>query len=203
MQNNEPSKKFRLRLGSWQYWVGILGLLFTVATVVAVVVYWNYVRALGAYGYVGAFVISVFGGATVIAPIPMTPVIFALGSVLRPWYVGLAAGAGETIGGLAIYMTGYGGGTAFTKAKSGGKIQRAYERMTRWVDKSGALGIFILSATINPLFYPAALAAGALRFSLWKFTIICLAGKIIKGLAVAFAGYYGLRQLMHFLGIQM
>lgn len=202
MQNNKPAEKFRLRLGQWQYWVGILGLLFTIATVVAVVVYWNYVRALGAYGYVGAFFISVFGGATIIAPIPMTPVIFALGTVLNPWYVGLAAGIGETIGGLLIYMTGYGGGTAFTKSKHG-KIQNAYERMTRWIGKSGSLGIFVLSATINPLFYPAALAAGALRFKLWKFTVICLAGKIIKGMAVAFAGYYGLRQVLHWFGIQV
>jgi membrane protein DedA with SNARE-associated domain len=61
----------------------------------------------------------------------------------------------------------------------------------------------VLSATINPLFYPAALAAGALRFKLWKFTVICLAGKIIKGMAVAFAGYYGLRQVLHWFGIQV
>ena len=200
MQNDKPKGTFRLRLGQWQYWVGILGLLFTVAMVVAVVVYWNFVRALGAYGYVGAFFISVFGGATIVAPIPMTPVIFALGSVLNPWYVGLAAGAGETIGGLAIYMTGYGGGTAFTKSNHG-KIQQAYARMTRWIGKSGSLTLFVLSATINPLFYPAALAAGALRFKIWKFTVICLAGKIIKGMAVAYAGYFGLRQIMHMFGI--
>ncbi|GAI75023.1 unnamed protein product, partial [marine sediment metagenome] len=72
----------------------------------------------------------VFGGATYIAPVPMTPVVFVLGTVLRPSFapylgpvfVGAAAGLGETIGALTIYMTGYGGGAALVSSRHG-KIQ--------------------------------------------------------------------------------
>ena len=68
----------------WEYYVGIGGIVITVLVVLAVLFYWEQIRALEHYGYLGAFVISVFGGATIIAPIPMTPVVFALGTVMRP-----------------------------------------------------------------------------------------------------------------------
>jgi len=180
--------------------MGILGIVLTVVMAAAVIFYWEFIQGLGAYGYLGAFIISLFGGATVIAPIPMTPVIFALGRILTPWFVGVAAGLGETLGGLAIYMTGYGGGTAFVKSKHG-KIQAIYSRLAGWMERRGSLTLFILSATVNPFFYPAGLAAGALRFGVWKYTLICLVGKIIKGWTVAFAGYWGLRELMRILGM--
>jgi hypothetical protein len=54
---------------------------------------------------------------------------------------------------------------------------------------------------LNPFFYPAALAAGALRFGLKRYLLICSAGKIIKGMTVAYAGYWGLRELLRMLGM--
>lgn len=192
----------------WEYYVGIGGILITVAVVVAVLFYWEQIRALEHYGYLGAFVISVFGGATIIAPIPMTPVVFALGTVMRPdfapymgpIFVGIAAGLGETLGGISIYMTGYGGGTALQDMKEG-KIKSAYMRMTSWVERRGSLTLFVLSAVVNPFFYPAALAAGALRFGIWRYFFICLIGKTIKGMTVAAAGYWGLGSILRALGV--
>ncbi len=192
----------------WEYYVGIGGILITVAVVVAVLCFWEQIRALEHYGYLGAFVISVFGGATIIAPIPMTPVVFALGTVMRPdfapymgpIFVGIAAGLGETLGGISIYMTGYGGGTALQDMKEG-KIKSAYMRMTSWVERRGSLTLFVLSAVVNPFFYPAALAAGALRFGIWRYFFICLIGKTIKGITVAAAGYWGLGSILRALGV--
>lgn len=192
----------------WGYVVGIAGLLITVAVVLAVLFFWEQIRALEQYGYLGAFVISVFGGATIIAPIPMTPVVFALGTVMKPAFapymgpifVGIAAGLGETFGGLSIYMTGYGGGTALRDMKEG-KIKNAYKRMMGWVERRGSLTLFVLSAVVNPFFYPAALAAGALRFGIWRYFFICLLGKTIKGITVAAAGYWGLGGILRALGV--
>jgi len=192
----------------WEYYVGIGGILITVAVVVVVICFWEQVRALEHYGYLGAFVISIFGGATIIAPIPMTPVVFALGTVMKPdfapymgpIFVGIAAGLGETLGGISIYMTGYGGGTALHDMKEG-KIKSAYKRMTSWVKRRGSLTLFILSAVVNPFFYPAALAAGALRFGIWRYFFICVIGKTIKGITVASAGYWGLGSILRALGI--
>lgn len=192
----------------WEYVVGILGILLTVGLAVVVIVYWENVRALEHYGYLGAFLISVFGGATILVPVPMTPVVFALGTVmapsfapyLGPVFVGAAAGLGETIGGLSIYMTGYGGGTALHDIKQG-KIKAAYTRMLGWVERRGSLTLFALSAVLNPFFYPAALAAGALRFGIKRFFLICWAGKTIKGITVAAAGYWGLGAILRALGV--
>jgi hypothetical protein len=175
---------------------------------VIIIFYWDNVREVGQYGYLGAFVVSVFGGATYIAPVPMTPVIFSLGTVLKPSFapflgpvfVGAAAGLGEALGGLTIYMTGYGGGAVLANTNRR-RIQAIYSRMLRWVEKRGTLTLFILSATLNPFFYPAGLAAGALRFGIKRYFFICLGGKIIKGMTVAFAGYWGLGAILRALGI--
>jgi membrane protein YqaA with SNARE-associated domain len=182
----------------------ILGLVGVVATLLmagAVIYYWEFVRGLRVYGYVGAFLISILGGATIIVPVPMLAVVFALGRVMEhTWLVGLANGLGETIGALTIYMTGYGGGSAFYYSTHG-KLHDAYERLIGLMERRGSLTLFLLAAVLNPFFYPAALAAGALRFGLKKYLLICSAGKIIKGMTVAYAGYWGLRELLRMLGM--
>ena len=192
----------------WEYVVGILGIVLTVLVAVAVIFYWDDVQGLQHYGYLGAFIISILGGATIIAPVPMTPVVFALGTVMKPAFapylgpvfVGAAAGLGETVGGISIYMTGYGGGAALNSIRSE-KIQSAYLRMLRWVERRGSLTLFVLSAVLNPFFYPAALAAGALRFGLVRYFFICWGGKTIKGISIAALGYWGLGGILRAVGV--
>ena len=192
--------KLKGALRKWEYYVGILGIILTIGLAVAVVFFWENVRALEGYGYLGAFLISIFGGATIIVPVPMLAVVFALGGVMKyPVFVGLAAGLGETVGALTIYMTGYGGGAAFLS--SGGKIQSAYLRLMSLMERRGSLTLFILSAVLNPFFYPAGLAAGALRFGIKKYFLICWGGKTIKGISVAAVGYWGLGGLLRMLGV--
>ncbi len=185
------------------YLWGIVGIVATLLMATAVIYYWEEVRALEQYGYVGAFLISILGGATIIVPVPMLAVVFALGGVMEfTWLVGIANGVGETIGALTIYMTGYGGGSALYYSKHG-RIQAAYERLMGWMEKRGAITLFLLAAILNPFFYPAALAAGALRFGVKKYFIVCLAGKTIKGMTVAYVGYWGLRSLLRMLGMPL
>ena len=190
----------------WEYLMGIIGVVLTVLIVLAVLFFWEEIRALEQYGYLGAFIISIFGGATIIAPIPMTPVIFALGTVMKPAFapymgpvfVGIAAGLGETIGGLAIYMTGYGGGTALHDMKEG-KVKSGYQRMMGWVQRRGTLTIFVLSAA--PLFFDlAGIAAGALRFPVWKFFLACWLGRTLLYLVIAWVGAMGWEAVLGWLG---
>ena len=193
--------KVRKVLGKKAYIPGIVGIVATLLMALAVVYYWEFVRGLESYGYFGAFAISVLGGATIIIPVPMLAVVFALGGVMKyPVLVGVAAGLGETLGALTIYMTGYGGGTALINS-SHGKIQAVYSRLVRWMRLRGSLLLFVLAAVLNPFFYPVALTAGALRFGIKRYFFICWAGKTIKGMTVAFAGYWGLRGLLNLLDI--
>ena len=199
---------WRRRLRRWQFWVSVLSVLLTIGVIVALIFYWELVRSLGSLGYAGAFIISLIGGSTIVAPIPMTPVVFTLGAIMKPdfapemgfVFVGLAAGAGETIAALTIYYTGYGGGTALATSRYA-RIRKIYERVTLWMRHHGTIVLFVTSATVNPFFYPVAISTGALHYSLRRYVLICLAGKIIKGISVAAAGYYGLGFLLHWLGI--
>ncbi|MDD5126724.1 MAG: VTT domain-containing protein [Dehalococcoidales bacterium] len=183
------------------YVIGIGGAVLTIVMAFAVVYYGELLRELSAYGYTGAFLISILGGATIIVPVPMLAVVFALGGVMPyPWLVGLAAGLGETIGAVIIYLTGYGG---FRAVRHSGKdfIQRSYDKLLLLMEKRGSLTLFVLAAVINPFFYPAALAAGALRFGIKRYFIICFIGKTIKGMSVVYFGYWGIRELLQWLGI--
>ena len=168
---------------------------------IAVIYYWEFVRGLEGYGYLGAFVISILGGATILVPVPMLAIVFALGGVMKyAWLVGAVAGLGETVGAVTIYMTGYGGGAAIYSSRHG-RVHAAYERMMKLMERRGSIALFFLAAVINPFFYPAALAAGALRFGIKKYFFICWAGKTIKGLTVAYFGFWGLRGILRMLGM--
>jgi membrane protein DedA with SNARE-associated domain len=190
----------------WAYIAGILGIVVTILMAVAIVIYKDQVQDLRQYGYMGAFFISILGGATIIVPVPMLAVVFALGGAMQNvWQVaavGLAAALGEYVGALTIYMTGHGAGRAIGNSKHG-RVQKAYERMLGLMERRGPLVLFVVASVVNPFFYPAALAAGALRFGLRKYTLIVLAGKIIKCTSVVYAGYFGLKGLFHAFGVTL
>ncbi len=209
--NTTKRNKLIAALKRWEYWVGILSVVFTLALAALIIFKWETVQALEGYGYLGGFAISALGGATVIVPVPMLAVQFALGGILKPWFgpefmapvfIGLVFSLGETLGALTIYFTGYGGGMPSAHAEAG-RIQRAYLRLMRLMERRGSIILFLLSAIINPFFYPAALAAGALRLGVRKYFLICFAGKTIKCTAIAYAGYFGLRGIFSALGIPL
>jgi uncharacterized membrane protein YdjX (TVP38/TMEM64 family) len=54
---------------------------------------------------------------------------------------------------------------------------------------------------VNPFFYPTAIVAGATHFKLRKYLLICWAGKTIKGISVAAAGYWGLGSILRSFGL--
>jgi membrane protein YqaA with SNARE-associated domain len=201
-------KETKQRLRWWDLLIGITGLTITVIVFIAIAFYWNDLEKLEHLGYAGAFIISIFGGATVLAPVPMTPVIFLLGSILLPtdapflgpFLVGAAAGAGEAIGGTLVYLTGFAGGVFLPSPTS--RFYDFYSHLTKLMYKHGTIVLFILSALINPFFYPAAVTAGAIHFGFKKYLLICWIGKTVKGITVAYAGYYGLGLFFQLLGIK-
>jgi uncharacterized membrane protein YdjX (TVP38/TMEM64 family) len=185
------------------YILGIFGIVITVLMAVAVVYYSEQVREFNQYGYIGAFFISILGGATVIVPVPMLAVVFALGGVMRyPWLVGISAALGELVGAVTIYMTGHGAGTALSHSRFG-KIQAVYDRLLDLMERRGSLTLFAVTSVVNPFFYPAAFACGALRFGLKKYLLIVFTGKIIKCMTVVYAGYWGLKGLFRAIGISL
>ncbi len=136
---------------------------------------------LAAVGYPGIFFVSLLGNATVILPAPSLALVFAMGSALPPLFVGLAAGVGEALGELTGYAAGYGGRAAIETSEK-------YRRLVAWMQKAGGPTIFVLSVIPNPFFDLAGIAAGTLRYPLWRFLLFCWLGKTIKTSLVAWAG---------------
>ncbi|MFC2059115.1 YqaA family protein [Chloroflexota bacterium] len=185
----ETTKRGLLSRGRVIRLIAVLAVLAITATLFA---FRQEVSEFESYGYLGAFLISLVSSATIILPVPGMVLIFALGATFNPVLIGLAAGAGSALGEITGYMLGYSGQTIFQDSK-------IYLRMEKWMRQRGTIVIFILSFVPNTVFDLAGAAAGVLRFPLWKFLIVCFAGKTLRNILVAAAGAWGIPWLSGFL----
>ena len=136
------------------------------------------VAELKSYDYLGAFLISLIGNGTILLPGIVLPLLSGLGAffypvkgIIGPIGVGLAGGAGAAIGEIVGYMAGYSGRGIVENRK-------LYERLVNWVRRWGAIAIFIFA--LVPLFFDlVGIAAGVLRFPLWRFILVCWLGRTI------------------------
>ena len=186
--------------------LAVAGVVLTIVMFVAIILLEDQVKVMQQWGYLGAFIISILGGATIIIPVPMLAVVAALASALgTPWEVailGFSSAAGEVIGALIIYYTGKGAGTAINNPKHS-RVQKVFNKMVGFIERRGSWALFAVTFIINPLFYPAAFVCGAIKFRLSKFLIVVIIGKLIKCMTVVYAAFYGLKGIFHALGIQI
>jgi len=82
-------------------------------------------------------------------------------------------------------------------------IVRSLYRITGWTQYRGSLTVFLMSAALNPVFFPMALAIGASRFQLWRFFLMCWAGNTVKSMVIAYLGYFGLDSLLSLMGFDV
>lgn len=182
-----------------QYVIGGLAVALTIALCVVAVLYWEYIKNVSHYGYLGVFVISIFAGATVLVPIPGIIVVFTMGSILHPAIVGVVSGLGEAVGSIGIYLSGYSGQRVMQSLDN----HSIFARFSDWIRRRGSIAVFLMSAILNPLFYPFTAIAGMLRFGLVRFFFLCWGGKSVKNMVIAYAGFFGLRSLLRWAGIMM
>jgi len=175
-----------------RHWVPILIISAILAFSVTIYMTGAMIGDVEGYGYLGVFLISVLAAAVLIVPVPGLPVVFLMGAILNPWLVGLMAGLGEPIGEIPPYVAGYSGRASMERSK-------IYVKLNAWVKRRGTLVLFIFAAIPNVIFDLVAAAAGALRYPFWKFLLVLFLGKTVKGLIVAFAGYWTLRLILQFL----
>lgn len=148
------------------------------------------------YGYLGVFVINVIASATIFLPVPAFALTFALGAVLNPWLLGLAAGLGSAVGELTGYLIGYGGQEAFKK-----KYKKWLKRASEFAEKRGMfLAILLVAASPIPTDIVGILA-GVSKYNTKKFFVAMAIGKIIKYTLIAWAGFYGLHWIAGIFGI--
>jgi uncharacterized membrane protein YdjX (TVP38/TMEM64 family) len=172
----------------------LLALGLSVAITAAIYLYRGRLAQFASYGYLGLFVVSVVGNATILLPVPSLAATFVAGGIFDPILVSLVSAAGMAIGELSGYLAGF-GGTAIIETRQ----RERYQRLENWMRRRGFLTIFVLGAIPNPIFDLAGIAAGMLHFPVWYFLLSCFLGKLLKALVFAFAGSRSLEWIQRFL----
>ena len=186
----KPSKREAL--------IGGISLAVTIVLSVLIIQHRSYIEQMAHWGYLGCFVISVITNGTFILPGFGIVFTFTLGGVLEPAVVGAVAGIGEAVGAIGAYFTGYAGRGLFRDRDSG-----LYLRLSNLVDRHGSKAIFVVSAVLSPLFYPFAVLLGTLRFGWVRFFLATWAGRTVKSMVIAYLGYFGLRSVLRWLGVDL
>jgi len=176
-------RSFSLRALPWlkKRLIPILGLVLVVAITVLLFLYGRDTSRLAIfrnYEYLGAFIISFIGNATILLPGIVLPILSGLGVIFYrmnglagPVLVGLAGGAGAALGEMVGYLAGYSGRAILVQNKR-------YQRTLGWLGHWGGLAIFTLA--LVPLFFDlVGITAGVLRFPVWKFLLFCWLGRTL------------------------
>jgi len=166
--------------------------VFTLAVSVIAIRFRHQLQGVSELGYPGIFLVSLLTSATVVLPAPGLAFTFAMGHVLNPLLVGLAAGLGETCGEMTGYVAGRAGRSAF------GQDPR-YERLESITRRHGAWAVLALSILPIGVFDVVGIAAGAMRMPISRFAGAAWLGKTIKTVAFAFAGAHSITWLVELL----
>jgi membrane protein YqaA with SNARE-associated domain len=182
---NRYHKQTGAEKGGWvkRKLIPLLILFLVIAITVCLFLYRDELAQLGNYGYLSAFLISLITNATIILPFPGIVIILLLGATFNPVLVGLAGGIGGAIGEMTCYMLGYSGRGVVEN-------RRFYDKAAQWLKKWGVLTVFVFALTPLP-FDVLGIAAGLLRFPLWKFFVACWCGKTLVYIGMALAGAWG------------
>ena len=145
-------------------------------------------------GYAGLALTVLVASGGLVLPVPALAAVCTAGAFLNPLYVALVAGSAGTLGELTGYFLGYTGRGVLNES-------RLYVRLERWTRRRGWLVLFLFALVPNPLFDVVGIAAGALRYPLWRFLGIVFAGKLGKFLVVAYACAYSIGLLKDLFGV--
>jgi len=150
------------------------------------------------YGYLGIFLISLFGAMSIFVPIPYSVVIFILGGLqtFDPLLIAVAAGIGSAIGEFSGYLIGAGGRKVISD-----KYKKKINFLVKLFNKYGAVVIFIFALTPLPddlLFIPL----GVMRYSLLRAFVPALIGKFLSNLIIAYSGRLSLEIVKNIFGVE-
>ncbi|MFN7991705.1 MAG: VTT domain-containing protein [Candidatus Micrarchaeia archaeon] len=168
---------------------GALQIVAAIAIAASVLFLSKDIAALSAYGYAGAFVISLLSSATILLPAPGWAAVAAMSKVLDPLLLGVCAGIGSAIGELSGYAAGDG-----TRDILNEKVRES-RKIHELVERYGPAAIFVLAFIPNPLFDIAGIAAGGARISWWKFLLACACGRVLRYIVLASIGQWSLNAI--------
>ncbi len=178
-EETAPAQRRRWRITESRLrYIALLGVLAIAAAAVLVL------SQLGDFtktaGYPTVFLISLFGNATLILPVPAMLVVCSGGVLLNPLVVGVVGGAGQALGETTGYLAGYSGRGLASKS-------RFYNRFKPWMERRGWIVVLLFALVPNPLVDIVGMTAGAMHMPFWQYFTFSLIGKTIRSVGVAFA----------------
>jgi membrane protein YqaA with SNARE-associated domain len=194
LRNEKSTAMKDRRWAAWRLEYSLLIFVVVLMTVFAFAFFYFQVEVsrLKDYGYVGVFIISFIGAASMILPTPALASVVGGGAILNSYlgipafvYVGVVAGLAEALGEFTGYAAGYGSRIVIQERPE-------YKRVQGWMERHGVITMFVMSVIPNPLFDVAGAAAGIVRMPLGRFFLAVLAGKIIKDTYMAAVGDFGI-----------
>ncbi len=194
LRNEKGRVTKRRRWPAWRLEYGLLIFVVALMTVFAFAFFYFQVEVsrLKDYGYVGVFIVSFIGAASMILPTPALASVVGGGAILNSYlgiptfvWVGIVAGLAEALGEFTGYAAGYGGRIVIQQRPE-------YKRVQGWMERHGVITMFVMSVIPNPLFDVAGAVAGVVRMPLGRFFLAVLAGKIIKDMYMAAVGDFGI-----------
>ena len=149
---------------------------------------------LQSYGYLGAFLIAVFGSVIPFLPVPYLAPIVLMSGTLDPFFLGIIAGIGGALGKLTSYALGRFGRKLLTEER-----RERMNALGKAIGKYGAFAVFLFALTPLPddiIYIPVGLTG----FNLAKFMIANALGKIVLSWIVAYMGRFYFDVAVLFLG---
>jgi len=201
LSENKPAQAKPSALKKW--WLPALALLLSLGIMAIIfLVFGRHPEKLAGFKnlfYLGAFLISLIGNATIFLPGAVLVILSGIGGaqyqavgISGPILVGLAGGIGAALGESTGYFAGYGGKMVTEKWGN-------YQRVVAWMKKWGGVTVFAFSAL--PFFFDlVGLAAGNLRYPYWKFLAFCLLGRMLMYTAVITLAALGWADLLPYFG---
>jgi membrane protein DedA with SNARE-associated domain len=141
-------------------------------------------------GYFGILLLALIASCVPGFPVPIPPVLFLAGQTLNPAVVAVCATAGMVAGDLVVFGAGAGGRGVVETAPRWPRLTQAAAWARAHYARFGLVGIAVLALIPNPLYKLAAATAGASRVSVARFLLAAAAGKLVKALILAYAGYF-------------
>lgn len=176
--------------------IGGLSLVITIALCIFIIRNRSFLDEISHYGYIGCFIINILASGTMAVPGLGMIITFTLGGVLNPAIVGAVAGIGEAMGAAGAYATGYSGRGLIRDSNSS-----LYIRFSDILHRHGSKAVFFMASIMNPIYYPFAVFLGMLRFGWGRFLLATWAGRTVKNMILAYMGYFGLRSILQWLGL--
>jgi membrane protein DedA with SNARE-associated domain len=217
-QAESPFDQFVLRATGWfadhtaiRLAVVLTALALALAPGVILVIFPDLTDPVAGFSYAGVFLTNLASTATFFFPVPgltaaaQTLIATEGEKSNTPWLVGVAGGAGMAVGEITAYYGGYLGAELVRGREFGGpvRLRHVVERVVggvNWLMKRwGMATLFVLSAIPNPLFEVAGLTAGSVRMPFRRFLLSVTAGKILRGILLAYYGANAFDSIKHLL----